>query len=262
MSGPYWTHQWNPISGCSHAGTPGCDGCWARDMRNRFHPGIPFAPVIHADRMNDPDRWRKPREVFVCNTGDLFHRDVPDSAIVDVLCAIRRNPQHTFLILTKRAERLRDVFSRMYVVGDHTVALHSEPMPAHGQSWIQNLWTGVTAEDQKRADERIPLLLATPAAHRWVSVEPMLSSVVFDRAELESGKINQIVVGAESGHGMRMMDGTWLAVLMRQCEIAKVPLFIKQIHAGGKLYTDPAMFPEAYRVRDLAWRQPNRRGEV
>ena len=253
MSGPYWTHQWNPISGCTHAGSPGCDGCWAREMHNRFHPGVPFAPVIHADRMSDPDRWRKPREVFVCNTSDLFHRDVPDSAIVDVLCAIRRNPRHTFLILTKRAKRMQDVFSRMYVVGDHTVRLHSEPMPAAQQSWIQNLWTGVTCEDQQRADERIPLLLATPAAHRWVSIEPALSMI--QHAGLAD--VDQIVWGAESGRGMRMTSKLWARDLLRDVNDTATSVFIKQIHDDNdRLITNPALFPPDLRVRDLAWRLP------
>lgn len=237
MAGPYWSAQWNITSGCSHA-SPGCDRCWAHAMHERFHPGVAFEPTLHASRMDQPARWRKPRVVFVCNTGDLFHADVPDGYIRSVFQAMADTPRHTFLLLTKRAERMSRWTYR----------------------WGPNVWAGVTAEDQQRADERIPLLLATPAAHRWVSVEPMLEAVRLDGflggKESHGPFLDQVVAGCESGPGMRQSEQEWFAQIVEACGKWGVGCFIKQIHQGQRLSKDPLNWPAHLVSRYLAWRQP------
>ncbi len=268
MAGPYWQTQWNPVSGCSHAGTPGCDRCWAREMHNRFHPCVPFEPTLHHEALSKPLHWRKPRTVFVCNTGDLFHKDVPDTFIERVFAIMHLCPQHTFLVLTKRAERMRQwvaSHTMQMCLAEWTVNGAKLPertedramknLPA-GWDWPpRNCWLGVTAEDQQRADERIPLLLATPAAHRWVSFEPLLENIVCNQEWLGPGAVEQIIPGAESGRGMRPCPPTAVPLLMRQAQIRGAKCFIKQLHINGKLVTDPALFPEGLRVRELAWRE-------
>ena len=194
----YLTDTWSPVIGCTHSGSPGCDRCWARelhDMRHRARLAGKHLPVQYAKPFStiqlrehwlaEPLSWRKPRKrVGVCFGGDLFHADVPDSFIDRVFAVMALCPQHTFLLLTKRAERMRAYLALAADCDDITVAacemagrdfdFHNEPrleLP------LSNVWLGVTAEDQPRADERIPLLLQTPAAHRWVSLEPLLGPV-------------------------------------------------------------------------------------
>lgn len=162
-----WTEAtWNPVTGCTKI-SPGCANCYAERMARRLQAmAAPrykdgFAVRCHPEALNEPLRWTKPRHVFVCSMGDLFHRGVSVAFIHQVWTTMYQAPQHRFQILTKRAERMMDYFNRRPLC-----------------PWI---WLGVTAEDQQRADERIPILLDTPAAVRFVSVEPMLEPVDLSR---------------------------------------------------------------------------------
>lgn len=173
---------YNPVTGCTPI-SDGCANCYAKRMSERFagpwglDPAEPFKVTLHPERLDEPLRWKKPSKVFVCSMSDLFHEDVPDKFIVDVLSVIAEAWQHTFLILTKRPERMREIFAGSTIANDvwlqTTRGVNAEKSP-----WpLPNVWIGVTAENQEQADKRIPILLQIPAAKRFVSVEPMLGAV-------------------------------------------------------------------------------------
>jgi len=214
-------------------------------MHERFR-SEPFNVVTCLPEvLSKPLHWRKPRVVFI-DCADLFHKDVPFEFIERVYAVMEEAHWHTYLICTKRPQRRLDFFRWL---GGGEMRPHER----------ENVWEGVTAEDQQRADERIPLLLATPAAHRWVSIEPALSHVRHDGL----GDVDQVVWGGESGRGMRYACQTWARDLLRDLTDTATSVFIKQIHDGKRLVTDPAQFPEGLRVRDLAWHHPaaDRRGQ-
>ncbi len=181
-----WTDTtWSPTRGCSRV-SEGCVNCYAERMAARFSgPGRPFHGFakdgkwtgkveLIPSKLDDPLRWRKPRRVFVNSMSDLFHEALPFDAISEVYARMACSPQHTFQVLTKRPRR-RLEYSRggmleAFMGGDHETIW---PLP--------NVWEGVSVEDQATADERIPLLLETPAAVRFVSYEPALGPVDFSR---------------------------------------------------------------------------------
>ena len=158
-----WTQEtWNPVTGCTKV-SPGCEHCYAERMANRLQKmgqskyANGFKVTLHPDVLDDPLHWKKPRNIFVCSMSDLFHEDVPGEFVYQVLRIAERCPQHTLQILTKRAKRM-------------AWFCDSPDMPT-------NIWLGVTAEDQQRADERIPYLLNTPAAVKFLSLEPLLGPI-------------------------------------------------------------------------------------
>lgn len=169
MPGEWWTRTWNPVTGCSPV-SEGCRNCWARRMAKRlagrcgYPGGDGFAPTLHEDRLNEPLKRRKPEVYFACGMGDLFHDDVERTWLLGVWDVMRRCPQHAFMILTKRPECVYEDFR--YILSD-------DP--------LRNVWLGVSVEDQATANERIPWLLRTPAAHRFVSYEPALGPVDLDQ---------------------------------------------------------------------------------
>lgn len=236
-------HTWNPVTGCSKI-SPGCAHCYAERMSKRlagrcgYPADEPFAVTMHPERLEEPLHWKKPRMIFVCSMGDLFHKDVPDEWICQVFNAMRACEAlelgHTFQILTKRPERMRDICQRLRWDGRGLGRLwiaHSADDPGYrlmggkGCTGLQRVWLGVTAEDQQRADERIPLLLQTPAAVRFVSVEPMLGPVRFQE---RTAKIDWVICGGETGPGARPMHPEWVRCLRDQCQDAGVPFFFKQ----------------------------------
>jgi protein gp37 len=210
---------------------PRCDGTG----------NVGFTPTFHPDRLDVPLHWRKPRRVFVNSMSDTFHEAFTDEQISDVFAAMCRAPQHTYLLLTKRPERMRSFF----IDG-------LEPPP--------NWWLGVTVENQARADERIPLLLATPAAVHWVSCEPLLGAISFEdgwhdylagratdvhESRDEYGEVvlepvpadtqalDWVVLSGETGPGASPMEPVWAESVWEQCKAAGVPFFWKQ---GSKGY--------------------------
>jgi protein gp37 len=192
---------------------------------------VPFSTVqCLAGRLSEPLHWRKPRRIFVCSMADLFHPDVPDAFIANVWIVMGSESRHTFQVLTKRPRRMR--------------------------SWVQkwartlpNVHLGVTCEDQQRADERIPILLDTPACVRFVSVEPMLGPVDastwlavhrVDLGEVGGGRrwtedtgavsrLDWVIAGCESGPNARPSEVEWFRSLRDQCVAAGVPYFLKQM---------------------------------
>jgi protein gp37 len=269
-----WTDAtWNPTTGCTKI-SPGCAHCYIertpafRIAGNTFEHGKTDLTIFH-DRLEQPLHWRKPRRVFVNSLSDLFHEDISDAFIVEVLGVMRAAYWHTFQVLTKRAERMQDVVNRIYDLDG-------------GFSLLKNVWLGVSVENQRFADERIPLLLATPAAVRFISAEPLLEDVDLTphlwgdtlAAPGPSGfrrgpRLDWVIVGGESGPGARAFDLTWGRSIIAQCREAEVACFVKQLGAhafegepenggGGPLYGlrdkkggDIDEWPDDLRVREF-----------
>jgi protein gp37 len=191
------------------------------------------------EKLQEPLHWRKPRRIFVCSMSDLFHENLPDKDIGKIFGVMAEAYKHTFLILTKRPKRLLE-WSRAvayYPQGNRS----QRPLPG----WPPNVWLGVSCENQETADERIPLLLQTPAAKRFVSLEPLLGSLNIlpyidpepcDHIRLsceEIGccgmtKLDWVIVGGESRPNARPCEINWIRSIVQQCKVAKVPVFVKQ----------------------------------
>ncbi len=267
---------WNPVTGCTKI-SAGCKHCYAERFAERFR-GVPGHPYEHGfdvtlkpHRLLEPLKWRRPRRVFVNSMSDLFHRDVPDWFIDHVFAIMALCRQHTFLVLTKRQERMRDYIMGMGCSGDLSrlgsiaVAQTGSPCAAHieDDDWpLPNVWLGVSVENQAAADERIPLLLGTPGAVRFVSAEPLLGPVDLDAIPRLSGDgylrpldgrfrtLDWVIAGGESGPKSRPMELEWARFLRDQCGQAQVPFFMKQItERGRKLPFDT--WPMDLRVRDF-----------
>jgi protein gp37 len=248
-----WTDAtWNPVTGCSVL-SPGCTNCYAMNLagtRLRNHPsraGLTIeskaGPVWNGKvRFNEgwltqPLEWKKPRMVFVCAHGDLFHENVPDEWIDQVFAVMALCPQHTFQVLTKRAERMRDYFAQGREKM-HTRWLWAarDALPItfvgsiNGTYPLPNVWLGVSTERQKEYDERKEHLRNTPAAVRFFSVEPLLGPIKADYLG------DWVIVGGESGHGARPMHPDWARSLRDQCATAGVPFFFKQWGAWSEFY--------------------------
>lgn len=250
-----WTDKvWNVLRGCSRV-SEGCRNCYAERTATRFSgPGQPYEGLakfhhLAADLgiephwtgevrfipelLDQPLHWKKPRKIFVNSMSDLFHEKVTDKWLSEIFGIMALCEQHTFQILTKRPARMLDVASRWWGGSGRL-----DVGPPH------NVWLGVSVEDQKTADERIPLLLQTPAAVRWVSYEPALGPVDFTYAlsqchnftpykgdygaALVTRGIDWLVAGGESGPGARPADPMWFRGVRDQCYLARVPFFFKQ----------------------------------
>ena len=246
------TKVWNPTTGCDRV-TPGCDHCYALTMAKRLKgmgstkyqtdgdprtSGPGFGLAIHEDTLGIPLGWRKPQRIFVNSMSDLFHADVPDEFIARVWAVMASAPRHTFQVLTKRHGRMRSLLSseefRLAVQRRIPHAGASPYAAAYWKTWpLPNVWLGVSVEDQKRADLRIPALLDTPAAVRWLSCEPLLGSVDLDTQPWrpigrDLPQIDWVVVGGESGPGARPMHPAWARTLRDQCQVAGIPFLFKQ----------------------------------
>lgn len=298
-TGIEWTDAtWNPLAGCSLV-SPGCTNCYAMGHAARLldKPGSHYegttkrviGKAVWTGKigkapdhiMAQPLRWKRPRMVFVNSMSDLFHEDVPDEWIDEVFAVMALCPQHTFQILTKRPERMREytndpnTISRIYdlvcdmvLLGEASVILIAPEIDetkappgtrVHLGKWpLPNVWLGVSVEDQRRANERIRYLLNTPAAVRFLSMEPLVGAVdlnqltgvavkdpdkvplvaetclynVLDRPAIlpahDTAKIDWVIVGGESGHDARPMHPDWVRYTRDQCVTAGVPFFFKQ----------------------------------
>ena len=259
-----WTDvTWNPVRGCRRV-SPGCEHCYAEQVAGRFcGPGQAYEGLavrklrvidndeqrsvgrwtgkvrFVAEHLGDPLRWRSPRRVFVNSMSDLFHEDLTNEQIAAVFGVMAAAPRHTFQVLTKRPARMREWFR--WIGGGEPevdlVRLHAQDVlgtlhPALGKnaaSWpLPNVWIGVSVEDQERADGRIPMLLQTPAAVRFLSCEPLLEEVNIAAHLLQVVGVDWVIAGCESGFGMRPCNVGWLRSLRDQCRGAEVPFFLKQ----------------------------------
>lgn len=222
---------WNPITGCDPI-SEGCKSCYAARMAKRLagrcdYPKAPheFDVTFHSQRLDLPKKWKTPRRIFVNSMGDLFHEDVDFQWIRDIFRVMvgfgeYAAPQHTYMILTKRPKRLLEWMHINY--DDLTMHRFAEKYP--------NIWLGVTAENQVRADERIPILLSIPAAIHFVSVEPCLSKTDLTpwyKSET-SAQLGWTISGPETGPKARLCKAEWIEDLWKQCKLADVPFFDKR----------------------------------
>lgn len=290
-----WTDaSWNPITGCT-VHSAGCTNCYAMKLagtRLRNHPSraglttqTKAGPVwngqvrFNEDWLTQPLKWKRPRMIFVCAHADLFHESVQDEWIDRIFAVMALCPQHTFQVLTKRSARMREycndqgVIDRIDCFMDELISERVDPlnrrsddlratapcMSDFSEDWpLPNVWLGVSVENQAAADERIPDLLSTPAAVRWISAEPLLGPVDLRKwigwvhhhpdnqrsaaldaisaaafAELKSRRpdlprIDWVIAGGESGTGARPMHPYWARSLRDQCAAAGTPFFFKQ----------------------------------
>ncbi len=213
-SGIEWTDAtWNPVRGCTKI-SPGCKHCYAETFAERFRgvKGHPYEQGFDLrlipEKLGEPLRWRKPSMVFVNSMSDLFHPDVPDDYIEAVARVMVTAKWHTYQVLTKRSERLRDLLK---------TKLHFAATAPH-------IWWGVSVENRKHGLPRIEHLRAAPAKVRFLSIEPLLE----DLGRLDLGGISWAIVGGESGPGARPMAQPWVVSLRNQCADSHVPFFFKQ----------------------------------
>jgi protein gp37 len=224
-----WTERtWNPLTGCTKV-TAGCDNCYAKTMHERFHGAGSFDQIaLHPERLRQPASWRKPSKVFVNSMSDLFHKDVPDEFIARVFAVMAMAPQHTFQLLTKRHGRMRSLLSSeafAYAVDEAAGDLGLDHLSDRITLPLPNVWLGVSVEDQKAADMRIPALVETPAAVRWISAEPLLGYV---RIGQWADELDWVVAGGESGPGARPMHPDWARSLRGACSASGTPFLFKQ----------------------------------
>jgi protein gp37 len=204
-----WTDAtWNPVTGCTKI-SPGCKHCYAERMANRlllmgqanYRNG--FKLTLQPQMLELPLNWRSPRKIFVNSMSDLFHKDVPLEYIARVFDVMKCANWHQFQVLTKRADRLRELSARL--------------------PWPFNVWMGVSVENSNYVD-RIDDLRASGAAIKFLSLEPLLGPL----PELSLRGIDWVIVGGESGPGARPMDEEWVIDIRNQCARAGVAFFFKQ----------------------------------
>ncbi len=284
---------WNPVTGC-HKVSPGCKHCYAEGVAKRFwktqYPPVDTRPrefgdvQTHVDRLTAPFSWKKPYKVFVNSMSDLFEESVPFEFIDQAFAVMALCPHITFIVLTKRAERMREYIKGATIerigaavpVAEWPVSKHEGETRITGnppaaaemyrttrKAWpLPNVWLLVSVENQKYADERIPILLDTPAAVRGISYEPALGPVELtynqmcgamgwgppspprrantppdviaadliqqSRWVLGPTRISWVIVGGESGPGARPFDVTWARSIVKQCAAAGAACFVKQ----------------------------------
>jgi protein gp37 len=251
-TGIEWTNAtWNPIRGCSRVSI-GCTNCYAESVAYRFSGvGKPYEGLmrIGADGIRrrewngqirfvekhllDPLKWKEPRRIFVNSMSDLYHENCPDRWRDPIYAVMAQTPEHTYQILTKRPERRREYLSSEFLedrIDDagvqgfgwcHANAQKRLPLP--------NVWEGVSVENCA-TKHRIDTLRQTPAALRFLSLEPLLE----DLGELDLSGIGWVIVGGESGPGARPCDVDWIRSIVQQCKVANLPVFVKQL--GAKPY--------------------------
>ncbi|MGD9644283.1 MAG: DUF5131 family protein [Pirellulales bacterium] len=310
-----WTDAtWNPTRGCSRV-SPGCANCYAeREAHRHDHPGGAYegltkqtkagprwtGRVIAAKhKLFEPLTWKRPRRIFVNSMSDLFHEDLPDDAIVDAFAVMAMNPRHTFQVLTKRADRMRKWFflvrdgfetarrvglraldfTCQFVADGLTFTSSTGKIDRDGSTlpWpLPNVWLGVSVENQEWADKRVPDLLETPAAVRFLSCEPVLGPIDLANIRLPGAgfidaleglghdgtemdgyaypALDWVIAGGESGPGARPMHPDWARTLRDQCAGAEIPFFFKQW--GEWLPGDqepPALAPHSLDKQHIRW---------
>lgn len=210
-----WTEQtWNPTVGCTKV-SPGCKNCYAETMARRLHamgaPGYEnrFRLTLVPNRLSQPLERRKPTVYFVNSMSDLFHEKVPFDYVRRIFDVMNRAPQHTFQVLTKRAERMAEFCRGVEIPG--------------------NVWLGVSVENRKYGVPRIPVLRAIRAQVRFLSVEPLLE----DLGNIDLSGIQWVIVGGESGPKARPMKPAWVENVKRQCDATRVAFFFKQWGTWG-----------------------------
>lgn len=253
---------WNPIDGCSRA-SEGCRLCYAAQfVHQRLSKSLPgrFAGLTEMDGngaarfngrvklaahvLDQPIKARRPRVYFVCDMSDLFHPSVPAEWLDRIFASMAAGRQHTYLLLTKRPENMRayvtdpDTPARIDAVLDQHLPAHwcARELEDFGGWPLPNVWLGATVTDQKEADTSVPELLATPASTRFLSMEPLLAPVripglypVGEDGIVTTPALNWVITGGESGSRARISDLESIRSVRRQCSVAGVPVFVKQL---------------------------------
>ena len=265
---PYLNFTWNPMHGC----TPlfdGCTNCWAHRMAKRqaamgnrgYDPADPFKVVFDSRRLREPRSRLRPARIGVSFMGDLYHDDVRNCDLDDVEKVMRREKRHTFVVLTKRPERMAWRVSYLLEAGLTQPALKPAP----------NIWRGTSASTQPDLNRNLPELFKCPAALRWLSLEPLIEEVDLApwigglKENFDVGRFNMephcvrcgecldedhecppgfgprpdwVVVGCESGPGRRPCKLEWIKSIVNQCDDAGVPCYVKQLD-----YRDRVVYP-------------------
>ena len=209
-----WTDAtWNPVRGCTKI-SPGCKHCYANTFAERFR-GVEghayergFDLRLVPEKLAEPLRWSKPQMIFVNSMSDLFHPEVPDWYIIQVVQVMATADWHTYQVLTKRADRLSQLLSG----------------PLSEFAKLQHIWWGVSVEDRKYGVPRIEEIQKAPAAVRFLSIEPLLE----DLGALDLQGIHWVIVGGESGAGARNLSPEWVRSIRRQCRDQRTKFFFKQ----------------------------------
>lgn len=268
---------WNPTTGCKPCAT-GCLHCFAKANMKRWQPKRAFTDVqCHAERLDAPLKRRKPATIFVNSMSDLLHEDVPFEFIDEVFAVMAQCPQHRFIVLTKRHESMREYTAKRSIVPggplggaipyktscDDVYRIVRKTLLDAPLIWpLPNVILGYSASTQADLAAGIGDLLNTPAACRMLSLEPLIEHVGVTNQPWWDNRytwlaqrvightrppVDWIIVGAESGSGRRLCDIKWVRSIVRQCDEANVPCFVKQIHINGKVSHDPAEWPEDLR---------------
>lgn len=266
MTAIEWADRvWNPVTGCDRV-SEGCENCYALAYAGRLKAmgqakyqndgndrtsGPGFGVTVHPDEFDAPLRWRKGVRVFVNSMADLFHQAVSDEVLADLFAVMAAAERHTFMVLTKRHARMASLLgNRTWTeqVRDRLAAKHGE---TRWQWPLPNVWMGVSVENQRWADLRVPALVATPAAVKFLSAEPLLGPIDLHQALIPCGDprgtgltmsfvhngtccehglhgIGWIIAGGESGAGHRPVEAEWIRALRDQAAAASVPFFFKQ----------------------------------
>lgn len=272
-TGIEWTEAtWNPWQGC-HKVSQGCKNCYMFRDKARYGQD-PNVVVRSKTKFYDPLKWTESRTIFTCSWSDFFIEEA-DAWRDEAFAIMALTPQHTYQVLTKRPDRMREYLNDVHTpgrIGSIAIKLRkerkitfpnaefqTEPLGYGdpGAEWfpLKNVHLGVSVEDQKTADERIPYLVNTPATVRWLSVEPLLGQIDLPRIWL--AQLDWIVVGAESGPNARECKLEWIESLVEQCRSANVPVFVKQIQLGGKICKDIERFPEHLQIREFPAELPD-----
>lgn len=259
-----WTDaSWPVTVGCDHV-SPGCGSCYAATLASGRLKHLPeYAGLAEHGRFNGtvrclperldwPLKWRKPRRIFVCSMSDLFHESVPDEFIACVFTVMAKARQHTFQVLTKRHARMRSLLSSPDFQVKCFAAAAARGWDLEDVPWpLPNVWVGVSAEDQHWAAIRVHALLATPAAVRWVSAEPLLGPIDLRNLQVRGntfidalsgdvktgsgeiyaacpGSVSWVVAGGESGASARPMHPDWARSLRDQCQQTGTAYLFKQ----------------------------------
>lgn len=227
-----WTDAtWNPVRGCKKI-SPGCTHCYAETFAERFRgvPGHPYEQgfdlKLVPEKISEPLRWKTPKMIFVNSMSDLFQEGVSDDYIVDVVRVMELANWHTYQILTKRSERMRDLL---------TTKLKSASQQSH-------IWWGVSVENQKHGIPRINHLVDSAAKVKFLSIEPLLESLGLITLQ----GIDWVIVGGESGAGARPMKSEWVIEIRDQCERDAVPFFFKQWGGVNKKTTGRLLEEKTY----------------
>lgn len=268
-----WTEEtWNPIPGCFKV-SPGCKNCYAirqvARMAGNPNPKIAsrYFNIVQGEgsKVNwtgktnideavllQPLKRKQPTTYFI-SLSDLFYNARPDEDIMAVFMVMAKCPQHTFQVLTKYPDRMRSFLARRRWrdLGDgFRVPIIPGEHRSSDEEFLPNVWLGVSVESQEYADERIPLLLGTPAALRFVSYEPALGPVDFRRwltvTSQRDHMLDWVIVGGESGRSARAFDIEWARKTIKQCRVAGIPCFVKQL---GAKPIQPDMERSEYHIR-------------